>query len=207
MNCTYCGYPLPDDAQFCGGCGTPVVNAQPVASTTQYTAPTPQYVAPTPVKLFMQPNFTFASYSFNVVDVYGNFLYKAENVNTAFSYGAHVVDANGYELLRIKQGGKASFMTMKFELFRGNQYISQVNQEVSGSHYNYVLPELGIVAQGDTFAIDTNIYRNNQLVATASRNKAFSDQYELTIYDPQIADIIMIIVMAMQTCIGKSRRR
>lgn len=200
MKCSNCGYQLAEGARFCANCGTPVNNAQQTNSF-------PQYVAPQPVKLIMKQNFTFSTYSYDVVDVYGNFLYKVKNANTAFSYGAHVVDANGYELLNLKQVGRSSWMTMKFDLFRGNQFISQVNQELSGSHYNYVLPELGIVAQSDAFGVDTNIYRNNQLVATTSRNKAFSDQYEVILYDPQIVDIVLIIVMAMQICIGRSRRR
>lgn len=200
MKCSNCGYQLAEGARFCANCGTPVNNAQQTNSS-------PSYVAPQPVKLIMKQNFTFSTYSYDVVDVYGNFLYKVKNANTAFSYGAHVVDADGYELLYLKQVGRSSWMTMKFDLFRGNQFISQVNQELSGSHYNYVLPELGIVAQSDAFGVDTNIYRNNQLVATTSRNKAFSDQYEVILYDPQIVDIVLIIVMAMQTYIGRSRRR
>lgn len=46
MFCVHCGKQLPDTANFCDGCGTPVRKEAPAAPEASYAAPVPQQAAP-----------------------------------------------------------------------------------------------------------------------------------------------------------------
>ncbi|MDO4748690.1 MAG: LURP-one-related family protein, partial [Eubacteriales bacterium] len=166
--------------------------------------PTP----PVPLKLYMNPKATFAGYNFNVVDANGNLLYKVESVGSMYLYKARICYPDGTEILRIEQSKKATWMTLKFEIYSGDRFITHINQEIRGTHYVYDVPELGLFIDGSNYAISMDVHRNNEIIAhVAKKVFSFGDTYELTVNNPADAHLMMAAVMVVQLCIGHARRR
>ena len=201
MYCTNCGTKNEDSFRFCKECGKPLkVDMQYASQQNSFTAP---------IMLSMSPNkITFSGYSFDVTDSSGKIVYKAETMASGFFYKAHICDEAGNELLRIQQQAKATFVTLKFELYRGQQFIAHINQEIKGNRYVYDLPELGIFTEGDSYGIHLQITENGMAIATTSKKMtSFSDVYDITLNHPLRAEIVLAIIMVVQIVIGRSRRR
>lgn len=209
MFCQNCGNQYEDGARFCAYCGAELSAAVPV-----YTQLAPEsfgqarsQAAPCPVTLFMKPKASVINYIFDVVDENGNLLYKAETQAQGMHYGAHVCDAYGRELLSLRQGSKASLVTMMFELYRNGALIGHVNQRVEKMRYVYEIAELGIFTESDTYACNLNISRNGYPIAAVTKKKtSMTDKYTVTVNDPCDTELVLALVMVVQIAVMRSRR-
>ena len=112
---------------------------------------------------------------------------------------------NGAEALCVKtKSGK--MLTLFAEITANGRLISTVSQEISGTHYNYEMPEVGIHAEGVFSNMSFQVTRNGALVAAIEREDTLvQDSYVITLYDQSLE--LPIIGLAMFIEIDTIHRR
>ncbi|MBQ2781203.1 MAG: zinc ribbon domain-containing protein [Clostridia bacterium] len=211
MFCGYCGAKLPDDARFCSACGKPTAGA----ATPPAPAPTPAPVpapapAPSPVrKLYLRHDRDgFAKHYFTVIDQNGNSLYEAVVTERIMKYSATLSRPDGTQVATLQQ--MAGLTALNFVMQRPDgTTLTELKQKPHFGHFDYHLPQYGIIATSQFLAVTFQINQNGVLVADATKvQKEVNDAFMFTFADPALEVPLIGLLLAVEiTHLSGEQRR
>lgn len=226
MFCTKCGNILNDNDRFCGRCGTPVAQAPTppaqAAPAQKAAAQIPPTQAPSAqkalnsgmprpiIRRFKAEGVMVVNYNMPFRDENDNLIYQAKTVTESmfqWTFRAWYPDRRVAFTVKTKTH---NMMTMFFELTdAGGRLITTIDQKISGNlAYMYLMPEVGLQAQGDFVNFNFGVFRNEQLVAEVKRDLTLvKDSYQAVIYDPSVEVPVLGLMMAIQLATAVSRHR
>lgn len=119
---------------------------------------------------------------FRIYDEYGNDIYSVQGEVFSFGKKLHLYDLQGSELAFIHQ--KVFSFLPRYFISRGGNDIAEVVKKFTFLRHEYFVDGPGWTVNGDFFAHDYNITKDDRTVATVSKQWfTWGDTYEINIAD------------------------
>jgi len=141
---------------------------------------------------------------FSVYDEFQNEIYIVEGEIFTWGKKLHIYDASGNEVAFIEQE-VFSFLP-KYYIFKGDEQVGEVVKEFTFFVPQYSVNGLGFEVSGDFFEHNYEIYKNEQTIATVSKEwLTWGDTYQISIEQGQDEVAILAVVIVIDACIQASR--
>lgn len=151
---------------------------------------------------YIKQHFLSLNSKFDILDEDGNQEYFVEGKFFKYPKEFSLYDSTGKEVIRIEQ----VFLSLlpKFRIFKDNKEVAVVKRDFTFFTPSYSVEYLNWEIKGEFWLHDYEIVHNRNLIARISKRiLSWSDTYEINVRQPELAEIVLAIVIIIDENIAQ----
>ena len=155
------------------------------------------------MKLYIKQKVFSWGDKFNIKDEFGNDKYYVEGEIFSFGKKLHIYNSLNQEVAFIEQ--ELFTLLPRYNVYINDKKMFEIQKEFSFFFPKYNIEGLGLEVEGDVFSHDYEIHKNNEVIATISKEwMTWGDSYELDINDEVDTIVALTIVLTIDCVLANS---